>query len=348
MSKKIIYFLHDFFPDREALSKQVTLLHSHFNGYRDFRIAVHDISARFKFRLSKSMPCYPDWMVPLGYLFTRYLQNRSDLIHIFGSVTGRLYLKILNRSPAVLTNASAIIRHRVESCKSYWSKLDRIIVECSRDKKTLLECGVSPERLEVIYPGVHFPEVIVPKMGKKFRILFASAPISKETAEFSSKGVDLILKAASELKDCHFTLLWRGRHLGRIKDQIRAFKLNNVVLQNIIVSDVMRFYGQFHAVILVPTKEDACKPCPHSIIEALAVGRPVIASRFVGIADLIKQEGCGVICNGEKESLLAAIEELRMSYLLYQRRCRITAEHYFSSSEFIRRYARVYSRFLNV
>lgn len=348
MPKKISYFIHDFAPDREALSKEVELLHSYFEGHKDFQVAFHDISTKFKFRISKSMVCYPDWMLPLGYFFTRHLQNHSDLVHIFGSVTGRIYLKILNRRPAVLTNASAIIMDRIESCKSYWSKLDKIIVECNRDKKILLEHGVSPEQLQLIYPGIRFPAVIPPKMGRKFKILFASAPISNAIGELSSRGLDLILKVASELKDCEFTLLWRGKHLGQIQDQINTFELNNVILQNEIVPDMTHFYEQFHAIILVPIKEDACKPCPHSIIEALAIGRPVIASRFVGIADLIEQEGCGVICDGKKEILLNVIEKLRMSYSVYQRRCRVTAEHYFSISEFIRRYEKLYSEFLDV
>lgn len=346
MPRKITYFLHDFAPDREALSKEVSLLVSHFHGYIDFRVAVHDISAKLRFRFSKSMPCYPGWMLPLGYFFTRYLQNRSDLVHIFGSVTGRIYLRILNRRPAVLTNASAIIMDRVGACKSHWSKLDRIVVECNRDKKTLVECGVSAERLELIYPGVHLPEVAAPKMGTKFKMLFASAPISDEASEFFSKGVDLILNVASEVKDCDFTLLWRGKHLGGIQHRITALKLNNVVVKNIIVSDMTHFYERFHAIILVPIRGDACKPCPHCIIEALAAGRPVIASRFVGVADLIEQQGCGVVCDGEKESLLSAIEELRTSYFLCQRECRTTAEHYFSCSEFIHRYEKLYSRFL--
>jgi glycosyltransferase involved in cell wall biosynthesis len=347
MPKKISYFLHDFTPDREALSKETEILYSHFDSYNDFQVAVHDISTKFKMRFSKSRVCYPDWMLPLGYFFTRHLQNHSDLIHIVGSVTGRIYLKILNRKPVVLTNASAIIMNRVESCKTYWSKLDRIVVECNRDKKILLECGVPPERLQLIYPGVQLPEVTTPKIGKKFKILFASAPISNASEEFSSKGLDLILKVAAEIKDCDFTLLWRKKHLDRIKDQIDTLKLKNVVLQDEIVSDVMQFFEQSNATILVPTKEDACKPCPHSIVESLAVGRPVIVSRFVGIADLIQQEKCGVVCDGVKENLLAAIEKLRTSYSVYQRRCRVTAEHYFSSSKFIHQYEKLYSEFLD-
>jgi glycosyltransferase involved in cell wall biosynthesis len=325
MPKKISYFLHDFTPDREALSKETEVLYSHFDSYRVFQVAVHDISTKFKMRFSKSMVCYPDWMLPLGYFFTRHLQNHSDLIHIVGSVTGRIYLKILNRKPTILTNASAIIMDRVENCKGYWPKLDKIVVECNRDKKILLECGVPPERLQLIYPGVQLPEVTRPKIGKKFKILFASAPISDASEEFSSKGVDLILKVAAELKDCDFTLLWRKKHLDRIKDQISTLKLKNVILQDEIISDVMQFFEQSHAIILVPIKEDACKPCPHSIVEALAVGRPVIVSRFVGIADIIQQEECGVVCDGEKESLITAIERLRASYSVYQRRCRVTA-----------------------
>lgn len=347
MPKKISYFLHDFTPDREALSKESEILYSHFDNQRDFQASIHDISTKFKMKFSKSRVCYPGWMLPLGYFFTRHLQNHSDLIHIVGSVTGRIYLRILNRKPAVLTNASAIIMDRVESCKSYWSKLDRIVVECNRDKKILLGCGVSPERLKLIYPGVQLPEVTTPKIGKKFKILFASAPISNEVEEFSSKGLDLILKVAAELKDCSFTLLWRKKHLDRIKGQIDALKLKNVVLQNEIISDVMQSFKESHAIIFVPIKEDACKPCPHSIIEALAAGRPVIVSMFVGIADLIQQEECGVVCDGEKESLLAAIEKLRASYSSYQRQCRVTAEHYFSSNKFIRQYEKLYSEFLD-
>ncbi len=347
MPKKISFFLHDYQPNSEALSQEAYILHSNLTGQEGFQSAIHEIATKCKFRFSSTRICYPNWMLPLGYFATRYLQNNSDLIHIIGSVTGKIYLKILDRRPAVLTCASAIKLDKIETCKNYWPKLDLIIVECNRDKKLLLQNGIHHAKLQLIYPGVQSPKPTAPPKGKKFKILFASAPISKAASEFSSKGIDLILQTAPELTDCEFTLLWRGRHLDKIKRLLTDLQCNNVILHNALVRNMKQFYAQFHAVILVPTKEDSCKPCPHSFVEALALGKPVIASRHIGISDLVETEQCGVVCEAEKNSLQAGIEKLRRSYEQYQKRCIPVARDYFSYNEFIRQYKKIYSLLLD-
>lgn len=347
MPKKISYFLHDFSPDREALSKEVQTLCSGLNRVDGYQTVVHDISTcAWKVRLSSARISYPKWLWPIGYFVTKHLQHRSDLIHIVGSITGRIYSRLLERRPAVLTNASAIMINRLKECDNYWRKLDLIAVECNRDKELLLQHGVPAERLQVIYPGVKIPKSAPPLKNKKFNILFASAPISSSADECVAKGVDLILEAARELQDCHFTLLWRGRHLDKAKRKIQQSATGNVTLHNEIIADMMQFYTQFHTVLLAPTHPEACKPCPHSLIEALAAGRPVIASRHIGIADLIDNEQCGVSCNADKESLLREIDRLRTSYERYQKQCLPTALRYFSCEAFVRNYREIYSRLL--
>jgi glycosyltransferase involved in cell wall biosynthesis len=78
-------------------------------------------------------------------------------------------------------------------------------------------------------------------------------------------------------------------------------------------------------------------------MEGLASGRPVLASRLVGIADIIESERCGVVFEPDPESLASAIERLRAHYGRYQTRCQAVAERYFSKQKFVGEYERIYA-----
>ncbi len=93
-------------------------------------------------------------------------------------------------------------------------------------------------------------------------------------------------------------------------------------------------------------RRTASKPCPHSGLESLAHGRPVLVSRPTSIAHIVKQTDCGVLFEPTEESLESAILELRRRYDDYQRNCHSTVERRFSPDVFLMRYQRLYESML--
>ena len=52
------------------------------------------------------------------------------------------------------------------------------------------------------------------------------------------------------------------------------------------------------------------EPFPMSVLEAMSVGLPVIATESCGLADVIRESGSGIVVNGSKESLVSAMRRL--------------------------------------
>lgn len=52
------------------------------------------------------------------------------------------------------------------------------------------------------------------------------------------------------------------------------------------------------------------EPYPMSVLEAMAVGRPIVVTESCGLADVIRETGCGVVVDESKSRLKAAIGEL--------------------------------------
>jgi glycosyltransferase involved in cell wall biosynthesis len=90
---------------------------------------------------------------------------------------------------------------------------------------------------------------------------------------------------------------------------------------------VHRFLTAFHCV--VAPFWSVGKPCPNSILEALAVGRPVLVSDFVDIGQLLQRAGAGLIFKRDAGSLCQAIEQMCQDYGSFQPKARLRAEFFY-------------------
>ena len=101
MNDKITFFTNGYMPDREGGSKELASLYSYFR--KNFRNKVYlcNIADRWKFSLKRRLISYPDRLLLFGYIFLKYHEKTSKLIHIYGSLTGRIYSKLLKRRPCI-------------------------------------------------------------------------------------------------------------------------------------------------------------------------------------------------------------------------------------------------------
>ena len=79
--------------------------------------------------------------------------------------------------------------------------------------------------------------------------------------------------------------------------------------------DVNEVLARVHAAVLLADRPEIVKAYHHSLLEALAVGRPVLISDCVPMSEYVQAQGCGEIVAGVDESNLAqAIRDLRAGY----------------------------------
>src|SRR5207249_11559388 len=132
-----------------------------------------------------------------------------------------------------------------------------------------------------------------------------------DPAEAAGRGIDLLVELARRDPSVEVELLWRP--WGAADAMIAAVRRGappNVRISCEDVPNMAAAYARVHAVA-APFARDVGKPCPNSLIEGLAAGRPAIATAEVGISALLDREGAGVRVERTIEGLAAGLRVLR-------------------------------------
>ena len=109
---------------------------------------------------------------------------------------------------------------------------------------------------------------------------------------------------------------------GHLEKEIRELITNadaegrvEVVNRKIDVPELMK---QHHAVVLLSEESAIVKAYPHSLIEGLSMGIPVIISDTIAMADMVQENGLGEVVKGiSPESLSTALTKIKTHYPKY-------------------------------
>jgi glycosyltransferase involved in cell wall biosynthesis len=321
-------------PQMVAVSKEVHQLMRQFPGSWAFGLSTHYL-------------VYASWqrrsfgLHPRFYQVARpvlgILERQFDISHIYTSLADWHFLAALGHRPLVLT----MTQHGIPGTPELLGKIDRVVAETERLAADAVQHGVDPQRVSVIYPGVNLSQFRATQPpGRPWKCVFASSP--ENETEIHTKGVDLLLEAAAARPHIEFTFLWRpfGRAADQAFERVRERAPVNVVLRKERIADMAEFLGQFHFGI-APFRTVG-KPCPNSILEILALGRPALVSDFVHIGDLLEREGSGLSFACTPESLVNAIDRLCDGYGALQLGARPCAERHFDLNQVTAAYRGLY------
>jgi glycosyltransferase involved in cell wall biosynthesis len=265
---------------------------------------------------------------------------RTDVNHIYGSLSEWFFLRALRRRPIIMTIATSA----APLDSHMYRHVRRFVVHGKGTIEELARWGIDRERVRVIYPGIDLARFSpVPRApGKPFRVLFATAPNHPDG--LVARGVNLILDAAAYLPDVEFQLQWRpwGETRPIVERALAEKRLNNVTVSAGLVRDMTEVFHAADATIAPFLQSHDMKLCPTSLIESLACGKPVLVSTKVGIADLIQEEACGEVFEPTVEGLCVAIERLRGRYMVAARNARPCAERHFDLRQCVHQYEQLY------
>ncbi|MDY6878318.1 MAG: glycosyltransferase [Chloroflexota bacterium] len=284
---------------------------------------------------------YPERLYGLHRL--AYLRRREvtiQLHHIYNSHLFYFpYLRWLNR-PVVYTVAAGL---RTSECPAHLERLAalaRIIVTNERDEAILGGWGLNNS--EVARPGIDITRLVSqPVPSGPLTLLVGSAPWTR--AQFVSKGVDALLAVARARLDLRLIFLWRGLLVDEMNRRVVAAGLSERVSVCNYHVDVNTVLEGVHASIVLASDETLVKAFPHSLLESLAAGRPVLISRSIPMADFVAQAGCGVVVERvDPPAVLAAVNELAARYQQYQTATLQLDRETFSLDQVKRTYTRIY------
>ena len=337
MSQNIVYLTGLYAPEHEAISKEIRLLQTHFPQSFVYGISSHDflrcsLKNRYLVHYYRPFRLAPKLIAPIA--------NRFDLAHIYHSLENTYFLDHLKKQPILLTAAAG----GTLLDKTRYARVSKIIVESEYDLRRLQHAGFEDDRLALIYPGLDLDRFSYHEPTEDFSILFASSPFT--TNYFAARGIALLLAAAAQCPNVRFVLLWRkwGETVPLIQTMVQG--KTNVSVQVEHIKDIRDVLNTVHAVIAPFTLPTSNKPCPNSIIECLAAGKPVLVSDQVGIANLIRATQCGVVFQTHIADLVNAIAELQKNYAQYRRQARSCAQQYFSHEVFLNQYELLYNTIL--
>jgi glycosyltransferase involved in cell wall biosynthesis len=326
-------------PDCEAISQEIALLRSRFGG--DI-VYVNPNRVNPNTRL-------PIPRLAFGLTQLPALRRAADgaLYHFFNPDPYPFPFLLALPPPVVYTITSGVGEQRPNL-----AFLRRMAVVAVPDERSLARLrGWGLENCLLQHPGIdtarftQSPQPLAP--GEPCRVVVASAPWT--SAQFASKGFDALLAAAQQAPYLQLTLLWRGVLADELRAKLRVLSVEQRIIEQRIEvmdgpADVNAVLGRAHAAALLATRPGIVKSFPHSLLDSLAAGKPVLVSRAIPMADYVAASGCGVVVDEvSPAAVLAALAQLRAGYDDYRRAAECCGRRDFSHTAALDAAAAIYA-----
>lgn len=262
-----------------------------------------------------------------------------DVIHTHGlraNLAGRLAGRAKG-VPVVTTVHSAISRDYANALKQFWapridnltlSLTDRFIVVSEAIKEDLVNRGMPPENISIVYNGVDIPGERPPSSDGRTRIgLYAEQFVVGTVARLEpNKGIKYLIRAAKELKpklaNVKVVVIGAGRDRQELERESERLGLTDIIDFLGFREDARSLMTSFDVFTLPSLMEGFALV----VIEAMAAGIPVVASKVGGVPEIIQDGRNGLLVEpGDPRSLAEAIFKLQESPDL---RSMIVAEAY--------------------
>lgn len=262
-----------------------------------------------------------------------------DLHHVYAPQLHGLPILSLLRRPIVYT-ATAGIGPKIPPTRLL-QRLAAIVVPSRTDVDTLTARGL--RNVHLIRSGIDLPRFAdsPPPTGPEFVLLSGSAPWVPQ--QFETKGADALLEAAAQTPDLRLVFLWRGRLHADLTARVDRLGLSTrveILNERVDVSEVLR---RVHAAVVLADRPGLVKAYPHSLLEALASGRPVVVSDAIPMAEYVRETGCGVVATGvDPRAVIDSIQQLRASYDEYRSRAAAVGSRDFSQEQLVAAYETLY------
>ncbi|MFQ6100909.1 MAG: glycosyltransferase [Anaerolineae bacterium] len=285
---------------------------------------------------------YPERLYGLHRLL--YLRRREATVRLHHVYNPHLfyfpYLRWLRRPIVYSVTAGLRLQQQYGDLKKL-ERLAAIVVSNERDRATLRGWGL--ENVHVVRPGIDTSRFSPAPMspGPGCTLLAGSAPWTE--AQFHSKGVEALLGAAEARPDLRLIFLWRGLLFEEMQARVaqRGLQARVEVIDRPV--DVNEVLARVHAAVVLATDATLVKAFPHSLLEAVAVGRPVLVSRALPMADYVERTGCGQVVEAvTSEGVLAALARLETDYDMYRTAALQVGQRDFSRQTLVEAYGRLY------
>lgn len=169
--------------------------------------------------------------------------------------------------------------------KIYTKKIDCIITPSEFYRKKLIEDGISENKIVAIHNSVELKDYDIPTEDNGYALYFGR--LSKE------KGVLKLINAFSKLNNGMLYIAGEGPEKENIEMFIKENNLQDrIKLLGFLDSTDMKEKIRKSKFVVIPSIW--YENCPYSVMETLAIGKPVIGADIGGIPELVQNDRSGI------------------------------------------------------
>ncbi len=170
--------------------------------------------------------------------------------------------------------------------KIYTNKIDYIITPSEFYKDKFIKDGINKTKIKAIHNSIDVNKYDVKTADKGYALYFGR--LSKE------KGILNLIEAFSKLKDGSLYIAGEGPEKENIIEFIKNNKLEDrIKLLGFLNSEQMIEQISNCKFVVVPSIW--YENCPYSVLETLAIGKPIIGANIGGIPELVNDNENGYI-----------------------------------------------------
>ncbi len=269
-----------------------------------------------------------DYMVNvLPYVFrliALYRRLRIDLVHLNNepvcNMGGLIAAKML-RLPVVCHVRGSVLSWDTPTARWLYSKVDQFVTVADWVKAEVLAMGVGVEKVKTVWDGRDLKPFVVTEDRDKIRSELDLAPHEVAVGMFSRlnpwKGHEVFIEAMSKVfqqrANCRaFIVGGATASLKRYEQELKEGVARRGLTDHIIFTgqrnDIPRLMKAMDILVHASLKPD---PYPGVVLEAMLMGRPIIASNQGGPAEALDDGQTGFLCPpGDVEALADKILEL--------------------------------------
>ena len=267
--------------------------------------------------------------------------RRVDAHHVFNPDLYSFEVLRLLRKPIIYSVVAGVRPQHRAQAERLQQRARMIIVPAADDEARLRSWGIM--NVAVAPPGIQVERFTCTPVEPHAEptLLMGSAPWSE--AQFHSKGVDALLEVARQRPQLRLIFLWRGVLEESMRRRIRDAGLQERVTVLTQQVDVNRVLAGAHASVALAGDEALIKAYPHSLLESLAAGKPVLISQIIPMARDVQAQGCGVVVDDINPLTVgAAVDELLVNYARYAAAARQATQRVPNQAQMALAYQNIY------
>ena len=216
------------------------------------------------------------------------------------------YINCINKKCIKNSNLKSILgaieNKYYRSTHIYTKKIDKIITPTEFYRKKLIEDGIDQNKIIALHNFIDIKQYDVKTSDDGYALYIGR--LSKE------KGIINLIKAFSKFETGELRIAGSGPEEETIKNFITENNLQNrIKLLGFIKQEEVKNQISKCRFVVVPSIW--YENCPYSVMETLAMGKPVIGADIGGIPELVKDKQSGLIYKYDDiEELTSKMQEL--------------------------------------